>query len=231
MKNFISAIIITGVGLVTMATGVYASPVSDALRNGVNNKATEVDVSSCGLTVNQANTEYTDFVCSDDKAWMLQNVAKYEVSGDKVVKVILDYKYDIVSSAKSCKTDYDKAKFVYDYLIDNFKYDNTLSNQTTYDLYTKKSGTCKTFALAYKEILTKLNVSCDVVVSKAMAHEWNVVKMGNAWYNIDVSGANILSGNRDDFFLKSEMFYNILGYNGGTIINGITVSKTDNYNA
>lgn len=83
MKNFISAIIITGVGLVTMATGVYASPVSDALRNGVNNKATEVDVSSCGLTVNQANTEYTDFVCSDDKAWMLQNVAKYEVSGDK----------------------------------------------------------------------------------------------------------------------------------------------------
>ena len=38
MKNFISAIIITGVGLVTMATGVYASPVSDALRNGVNNK-------------------------------------------------------------------------------------------------------------------------------------------------------------------------------------------------
>ncbi len=64
-----------------------------------------------------------------------------------------------------------------------------------------------------------------------MAHEWNVVKMGNAWYNIDVSGANILSGNRDDFFLKSEMFYNILGYNGGTIINGITVSKTDNYNA
>lgn len=94
MKNFISAIIITGVGLVTMATGVYASPVSDALRNGVNNKATEVDVSSCGLTVNQANTEYTDFVCSDDKAWMLQNVAKYEVSGDKVVKVILDYKYD-----------------------------------------------------------------------------------------------------------------------------------------
>ena len=26
MKNFISAIIITGVGLVTMATGVYASP-------------------------------------------------------------------------------------------------------------------------------------------------------------------------------------------------------------
>ena len=248
MKNFISAIIITGVGLVTMATGVYASPVSDALRNGVNNKATEVDVSSCGLTVNQANTEYTDFVCSDDKAWMLQNVAKYEVSGDKVVKVILDYKYDkseiankqkeidsvvnsIVSSAKSCKTDYDKAKFVYDYLVDNFKYDNTLSNQTTYDLYTKKSGTCKTFALAYKEILTKLNVSCDVVVSKAMAHEWNVVKMGNAWYNIDVSGANILSGNRDDFFLKSEMFYNILGYNGGTIINGITVSKTDNYNA
>ena len=78
-------------------------------------------------------------------------------------------------------------------------------------IYTKKSGTCKTFALAYKEILTKLNVSCDVVVSKAMAHEWNVVKMGNAWYNIDVSGANILSGNRDDFFLKSEMFYNILG--------------------
>ena len=123
MKNFISAIIITGVGLVTMATGVYASPVSDALRNGVNNKATEVDVSSCGLTVNQANTEYTDFVCSDDKAWMLQNVAKYEVSGDKVVKVILDYKYDkseiankqkeidsvvnaIVSSAKSCKKEY-----------------------------------------------------------------------------------------------------------------------------
>ena len=55
MKNFISAIIITGVGLVAMATGVYASPVSDALRNGVNNKATGVDVSSCGLTVNQAS--------------------------------------------------------------------------------------------------------------------------------------------------------------------------------
>lgn len=248
MKNFISAIIITGISLLTMVVGVYASPTSDALRKGVSSKASEVDVSSYGLTISQINTEYTDFICSESSAWILGNSTKYEVSGDKVEKILLSYRYDstdiakkqkeinvvvndIVSKAKNCKTEYDKAKFVYDYLIDNFKYDTTLKNQTTYDFYTKKSGTCRAFALAYKDILTKLNVSCDVVISRAISHEWNVVKIGNVWYNVDVSGASILNANRENFFLKSEMFYNLLGYEGGTIVNGVTVSKTDNYNA
>lgn len=246
MKNFISTIIIAGVSLLAMVTSVYATPVSDALRKGVSSKAFEVDISSCGLTVNQVNTEYTNFICSDSMAWVLGSSTKYEVSGDKVEKILLSYRYDVadaqekqkeinsvvntvVSGAKNCKTDYDKAKFVYDYLIDNFKYDKTLKNQTTYDLYTKKTGTCKAFALAYKEILTKLNVQCDVVISRAISHEWNVVKIGDVWYNVDVSGASILGADRDNFFLKSEMFYSLLGYDGGVIMNGATVVKTKNY--
>lgn len=247
MKRFISTIIIIGIGLANITTGVYASPVSNSIKSSVVGNSKEVDVSSLGLTVDEMNAEYTNFVSSDDKAWRVENVAKYEVSGDKVVKVLLNYKYNtadiakmqkeidnavntVISAAKECKTNFDKAKFAYDYLIDNFKYDDTLTNQTTYDFFTKKSGTCRTFALAYKEILTKLNVPCDIVVSKAMAHEWNIVKLDNIWYNVDVSGANKLAGNRDDFFLKSEMFYNILGYNGGDIINGATISQTENYN-
>ena len=66
-----------------------------------------------------------------------------------------------------------------------------------------------------KNILTKLNIPCDVVISKSMKHEWNIVQINGKWYNVDCSGADLLNSDRDCFFLKSDLFFRFLGYYNG----------------
>ena len=74
-------------------------------------------------------------------------------------------------------------------------------------LYEGGTGVCRAFAIAYKNILTKLNIPCDVVISKSMKHEWNMVQINGKWYNVDCSGADLLNSDRDCFFLKSDLFF------------------------
>ena len=79
-------------------------------------------------------------------------------------------------------------------------------------LYESGTGVCRAFAIAYKNILTKLNIPCDVVISKSMKHEWNIVQINGKWYNVDCSGADLLNSDRDCLFFRFLGYYNGISY-------------------
>lgn len=228
----IFAIIITFVTAMTNSCVSFASQFGDELEKGVTNYSNQIDVSKYNYSQADAQNEFTYLVSRSENAWYINRSAKFKMNGNKVDKIIVSYKYNqkqikekrdfientvnsIVKQAQQYTTDYDKAKFVYDYLIDTYDYDWSLNNASDLELYENGTGVCRAFAIAYRNILTKLDIPCDVVISSAMKHEWNVVQINGKWYNVDCSGADLLDSDRDCFFLKSDLFFTFLGYYNG----------------
>ena len=143
-------------------------------------------------------------------------------------KIYLTYKYDNVNSkndeieatvnriateAITLKDNYEKAKFVYNYLEKYFDYSKE-NSPNLYDLVSDNKGNCHAFAQLYEKILTKLNIPCKSVVSVAMNHQWNIIEINGKWYNVDCSLASMCKNYNlyDTWFCKPYEYFKRLGY-------------------
>lgn len=114
----------------------------------------------------------------------------------------------VVQMAQIYDSDYDKALFVHDYIVLNCEYDvNTYyyslyaSNDTpivthAYDCYgclVEHTAVCAGYSKAYKLILNRLGIECDVVTGEGYnsmgngAHAWNRVTIDGEQYYVDVT--------------------------------------------
>ncbi|MCD8020175.1 MAG: hypothetical protein LUF92_11505, partial [Clostridiales bacterium] len=49
---------------------------------------------------------------------------------------------------------------------------------------------CEGYALAFKDLMNRLDVDCCVISSLKANHSWNAVKLGSCWYYVDVTFNN-----------------------------------------
>lgn len=89
----------------------------------------------------------------------------------------------------STLSDREKAKAVHDYLIKKFDYDTSEQNTDDYAGIQTGKMVCQGYALLYCKLLTILDIECKIVLSDN--HSWNVVKLSNTWYQVDVSGDDL----------------------------------------
>lgn len=109
------------------------------------------------------------------------------------------------------KSDYDKVKEIHDYIINRVTYDESLTKPSAYSAMVDKSTTCQGYSTLAYRMLTDVGIDTRIIKGHANStpHMWNIVKVDNEWYNIDLtwddpvslSGEEVL---RYDFFLKSE---------------------------
>ncbi|MDD3613143.1 MAG: transglutaminase domain-containing protein [Clostridia bacterium] len=105
-------------------------------------------------------------------------------SYDKQIKEIVDR----VKSYNIGSSDYDKVKYVHDFIVLNTSYDEGSShNQNIVSVLINKSSVCAGYARATQYLLNKLGVECLYVqgVSRGEGHAWNKVKVNDAYYNLD----------------------------------------------
>ena len=97
------------------------------------------------------------------------------------VKLVLD-KLNVYD-----KDDYTKVKAVHDYIVKNIKYDHSLQNYSAYDAIINKNVVCQGYATLTYKMLTELGVDCRYIsgTSNEGPHAWNIVKIGDVWYNLD----------------------------------------------
>lgn len=99
----------------------------------------------------------------------------------------------ISSTVKPGMTDLEKALVLHDYLVLNSTYDlyGTMEDlnegYSAYDIIVKKNGVCQGYALAYQYLLGMVGVESKVVKSEDMCHGWNLVKINDNWYHVDVT--------------------------------------------
>ena len=104
--------------------------------------------------------------------------------------------------------DYEKVKYVYDYLSENNTYDTTNSNmnQSAYSAISSKySPVCSGYAKASQILLQNIGIESIITIGtiNSTAHAWNLVKLNGNYYYFD---ATISSNN--DSNLKYSGFLN-----------------------
>lgn len=104
-------------------------------------------------------------------------------------------------------SEYDKVKYVYEYLVRNTEYDiNSEQNQNILSVFLNGRTVCQGYAKAAQYLLNQSGIFCTLaegVVKGNEPHVWNVVRIDGKYYNVDVtwgdasyniSGADALSG-------------------------------------
>lgn len=114
-------------------------------------------------------------------------------------------------------TDQEKAYRIGRWMTDNIDYAGT--TQTLYNtLFTHKTK-CQGFSELYKMLCTMSNVECEFIHTTGhyingqnMNHAWNIVKLGNYWYEMDITFARNLRNDSQPGVVLSDYFrpYNVI---------------------
>lgn len=130
--------------------------------------------------------------------------------------------------------------FLHDRLADRYDYDTRVydpstaaeANSDAYRLFRDGVGICQAYALAYMALCRAAGLEADMVVSPAMNHAWNHVRVEGVWYHVDVTrddpipapgGTNAVTHDR---FLRSDDGMVALGYSDFSCAAGHTPQDT-----
>ena len=155
-----------------------------------------------------------DVETSDDFDYMIQNVSYMKTSMKGVtssrVKFTIEIKWretlgqlemvnlrvaDIIKKEKITETEsaYQRIKLVHDYIVNNVEYDTTLKYENAYSAIKEGKSTCQGYSLLFYKMLTEVGVPCRYITGTGIndkdngPHGWNIVKIGEKWYNVDVT--------------------------------------------
>ncbi|MDO4197956.1 MAG: InlB B-repeat-containing protein [Erysipelotrichaceae bacterium] len=106
----------------------------------------------------------------------------------------------VAQCLQSCSTDYEKALWHHDWMVDNAQYDPILK-KIMFSAYTptvgefvycgaegilvRGKGTCESYQRAYAMLLNRVNIENTRVIGNG--HTWSCVKMDGEWYQIDAT--------------------------------------------
>lgn len=132
--------------------------------------------------------------------------------------IVLEDKINAVIAEKisSNMTDYQKELALHDYLLENTDYyycediaDIPYEKHTAYSALINKSCVCDGFSKAYSLLLDKVGID-NIVVSGVVdntTHSWNLVKLEDEWYNVDVTSDNQTMD--ENTKVKTHIFFNV----------------------
>lgn len=90
--------------------------------------------------------------------------------------------------------DYEKAKAVYTYLIDEVEYVESKHDQSMAGAFWKKECVCAGYTRAAQYMLNRMEIPCIFVsgdtIGEDVSHSWNVVELDGAYYYMDVTNGD-----------------------------------------
>ncbi len=133
---------------------------------------------------------------------------------------------EIINSAPQGVTTEETLLYFHDYIANENVYDLRVFEgidtsddkfiRSAYGCLINNKSVCEGISKAFKVLCDKAGIECHIVYSESMRHEWNMVKVGNNYYHIDVTqdapvynlGAHGFHQSPGDtnhrFFLKSD---------------------------
>lgn len=87
--------------------------------------------------------------------------------------------------AKGFSTDYEKALYLHDWLIENADYDWNLQYAGAGGVLCRGTGTCESYHRAFTMLLKRVGISCERATGNG--HVWTCVLLDGEWTQIDVT--------------------------------------------
>lgn len=98
---------------------------------------------------------------------------------------------EIIEPAQVLESDYLKEKYVYQAILDATKYNDEASvNQSAYSALVNGKTVCAGYARAFQYIMTELGIPTYYCTGMTEGHAWNIVKLENGYYNVDLTSAD-----------------------------------------
>ena len=88
-------------------------------------------------------------------------------------------------NSKTDGSEYAKALWLHDWLLDQLEYDNTLKWSSAESALTRKLGTCQSYESAYARLLTAAGIENSETRDTYDGHTWNAMKLDGQWYQTD----------------------------------------------
>ena len=116
---------------------------------------------------------------------------------------------DIISNVPSGLSEYEREKYVYDYVVDNCKYNkDAIKNSghwqafTSYGALVEGSAVCEGYSRSIQLLLGYLGMECQLASGETnqTAHMWDVVKVNNNYYHLDATFDNTNQVKLYDYF-------------------------------
>ena len=118
---------------------------------------------------------------------------------EKCRNELSDFIDDMKSSLEG-KSDYEKEKYVYDYIFDNCMYDEYTDNSgSVYGALIEHKARCEGISKSFMLCMRELGIDCITVVGVPLwenngaysNHSWNIVKVDGNWYHVDITADNV----------------------------------------
>lgn len=112
---------------------------------------------------------------------------------------------NLITGADSLDSNYEKEKYVHDELASAVTYDLTADmNQSAYSALVNGKSVCAGYARAYQYLLQQLGIPCYYCTGYSGGdHAWNIVKLDDGYYNVDVTWDDA-AAIRYDYFNKTD---------------------------
>ena len=88
-------------------------------------------------------------------------------------------------NSKTDGSEYEKALWLHDWLLDQLEYDKTLKWSSAESALTRKLGTCQSYESAYAKLLTAAGIENSETRDTYDGHTWNAMKLDGQWYQTD----------------------------------------------
>ena len=145
-------------------------------------------IKESGLTKEVVSYSFETTVPTEARASMKENL---EAAADGCIMQI---------SADA--TDYQKIKYVYEYLIDTVEYSSgSADSQNIQSALLYRASVCAGYSKAFQYILNRMGLFCTYVtgtIKDGGDHGWNMVRIGGNYYYVDVTWGDPVFANRMD---------------------------------
>ncbi|WP_022765166.1 transglutaminase domain-containing protein [Butyrivibrio sp. XPD2006] len=95
---------------------------------------------------------------------------------------------EILAGANGLETDYDKEKYIHDTLVNKITYMFNSMDQSAFSSIPNDYTVCCGYAKAFQYLMQKLGVPTYFVIGwGGEMHAWNIIKLDDEYYNVDVT--------------------------------------------
>lgn len=128
--------------------------------------------------------------------WTLSYVYSYYTTAEEEAQVDRRVKEVLNNLNVGSASDYEKVKAIYDYICNQVTYDydhlddNSYKHQfTAYAALIQGTSVCQGYALLFYRMALELGVDARLIAgsSRGEGHGWNIVQLGNQYYNADTT--------------------------------------------